>query len=392
MSYSAMSRSRALRWVLVGLLALLTSGCAMFGDDDDPLAPAPLTRVDAEYDLRRVWSAGIGNGQGKLYHRLRPAVSDGRVVAASNNGRVAAFDLQTGKTVWRANLKVELHGGVGLGNGLALVSSADGQIHALDAATGEVRWRGRVNSEVLAPPQAADGVVVAQSFDGRLTGFDASTGNRLWSYAAGAPVLTLRTTSTPLIHEGAVLAGFANGKVVAVDIRTGKAYWETRVATPTGSSEIERLVDIAGEMLVDDNVLYVVAYQGDLTALDLRSGRRLWAQPASSHVGLGEGFNNVYVATAEGSVLAFRQGSGSQRWEQSALARRQLSGAAALGNVVAVGDMEGYLHLLSQSDGRIVGRRKVDGDGIRVAPVVAGDLLIVFGNGGKLVAYRVEAK
>jgi outer membrane protein assembly factor BamB len=54
--------------------------------------------------------------------------------------------------------------------------------------------------------------------------------------------------------------------------------------------------------------------------------------------------------------------------------------------------MEGYLHLLSQSDGRVVGRRKVDGDGIRVAPVVAGDLLIVFGNGGKLVAYRVEAK
>lgn len=392
-SQRSIMQQRLLRWGMLTLVAVLSSGCAMFSDDeDDALAPAPLTAFDAEYDLRKVWGDGVGNGQGKLYHLLRPAAADGRLIAAANNGKVEAFDLQSGKSLWRADLDIELHGGVGVGSGLALVSSVNGRIHALDAESGQLRWQSPVNSEVLAPPAAADGIVVAQSFDGRLTGFDANSGARLWSYSAGAPVLTLRTTSVPLIHEGAVLAGFANGKVVAIDLKSGKPYWETRVATPTGSSEIERLVDIAGEMLVDDDVLYVAAYQGDLTALDLRSGRRLWAQPASSHVGLGEGFGNIYVATADGSVLAFRQSGGSQRWEQSALARRQLSGAAALGNVVAVGDMDGYLHLLSQTDGRIVGRRKVDGNGLRVTPLVVGDVLYVFGNSGDLVAYRIEAK
>ncbi len=55
-----------------------------------------------------------------------------------------------------------------------------------------------------------------------------------------------------------------------------------------------------------------------------------------------------------------------------------------------VGDYAGYIHLLSQVDGRFVGRTKVDGDGVRVRPLVVGDMLYVYGNGGKLVAYRLR--
>ncbi len=53
---------------------------------------------------------------------------------------------------------------------------------------------------------------------------------------------------------------------------------------------------------------------------------------------------------------------------------------------VAVGDFEGYLHLLSQVDGRFVGRVRIDSDGLRARPLVVGDWLYVYGNSGKLVA------
>jgi outer membrane protein assembly factor BamB len=52
--------------------------------------------------------------------------------------------------------------------------------------------------------------------------------------------------------------------------------------------------------------------------------------------------------------------------------------------------MEGYLHLLSQVDGRFVGREKIDGDGLRVRPVVVGDMIYVFGNSGKLEALTIK--
>jgi outer membrane protein assembly factor BamB len=234
--------------------------------------------------------------------------------------------------------------------------------------------------------------VAVTTFDGRLIGLDAASGERRWSYAAAAPVLMLRATSAPKLYEEAVVAGFANGRVVAVSRSNGQLFWEARAGVSTGVSEIERLADVAGDMLIDDGTLYVVAYQGELSAIDVRSGRRLWARPASSYVGLDEGFSNIYVASAEGSVVAFDSNNQGVRWEQSALARRELSGPAVIGNYVAVGDLEGYVHLLAQADGRIAARTRVDRDGVRVAPLVVDDLLYVYGNGGKLVAYRLEAK
>jgi outer membrane protein assembly factor BamB len=57
---------------------------------------------------------------------------------------------------------------------------------------------------------------------------------------------------------------------------------------------------------------------------------------------------------------------------------------------VAIGDEEGYVHLLSQVDGRFVGRTKVDGDGVRARMLNQGNTLYVYGNSGKLVALRVE--
>ena len=89
--------------------------------------------------------------------------------------------------------------------------------------------------------------------------------------------------------------------------------------------------------------------------------------------------------------MAFAKNNQGVRWEQTALARRQLSGATAWLDYVVVGDIEGYLHLLAQNDGHFVAREKVDGDGVRAQPIAVDDMLYVFGNSGKIVAYKLEA-
>jgi outer membrane protein assembly factor BamB len=63
---------------------------------------------------------------------------------------------------------------------------------------------------------------------------------------------------------------------------------------------------------------------------------------------------------------------------------------AVFSSYVAVGDFEGYLHLLSQVDGRFVGRTRIDSAGLRAQPLVVGDWLYVYGNSGKLVALTIK--
>ena len=374
------------------LLTLVGAMLACSSNDEKEQAPSPLPEFKAERVFDKLWSHGIGNGQGKLYNRLTPALAGNKIVAAAADGAVEAYDRSSGKSLWDADIKQPICGGVGIGGGLVLVASEDGRVWALDAENGKTLWKVQVNGQVLSPPQSDGSIVVVLTFSGDLIGLDAKTGEKKWIYAGSAPVLSLRASSTPMLFDTAVIAGLGNGKVVALESASGRPLWEARVGVGQGSSEIERQIDIDGNLLIDAEVLYAVSYQGRLVAIDLHSGRRMWENNASSYVGLSEGFGNIYVVAANGNITAFTKNNQGARWEQTALARRQLSGSAVLDNYVVVGDFEGYLHLLSQIDGHFAGRVHVDGDGIRVAPIVVDNILYVYGNGGKLAAYKLEKK
>jgi outer membrane protein assembly factor BamB len=119
------------------------------------------------------------------------------------------------------------------------------------------RWRSRVTSEVLAPPANNGDVVVVQTQDDRLIGLDAATGDRRWIYENTPAVLTLRGTGAPIATNRLAVAGLSTGKVVAVDINNGVPVWESRVAIPQGRSELDRVVDIDGGLLLSGETLYV---------------------------------------------------------------------------------------------------------------------------------------
>lgn len=372
------------------LLAVMVVACS--SNDKKDQEPAPLPDFKAERGFDKLWSHGIGNGNGKLYNRLTPAIHEEKIIAAAANGKIEAYERGNGRSLWNADIDQPICGGVGIGGGLVMVATEDGRVWALDEKSGKTLWKTQINGEVLAPPQSDGTTVVAVTFSGNLVGLDAKTGAKKWLYAGGAPVLSLRASSAPVLYDTGVIAGLNNGKVVAVDVASGQPLWESRAGVAQGATEIERQNDVAGNLLIDSDVLYAVSYQGRLTAFDLRSGRRLWETNASSYAGLSEGFGNIYVVAANGNITAFSKNNQGARWEQTALARRQLSGAATVGGYIALGDFEGYLHLLAQSDGHFVARTRVDSDGMRVAPLVVDDILYVYGNSGKLAAYKLEKK
>jgi outer membrane protein assembly factor BamB len=143
-------------------------------------------------------------------------------------------------------------------------------------------------------------------------------------------------------------------------------------------------------MVIEAGRLFVASYQGQLVALEISSGKIGWQRPASSFVGLGGGFGNVYLAADNSVLAAFDMTSSREVWSVDALTYRDITAPVATGNYIVVGDVEGYVHLIAQSDGRFVGRSKVDGDGIRSTIVANGSTLYVMGNSGKLFALRIR--
>ncbi|MFQ5643266.1 MAG: outer membrane protein assembly factor BamB [Thiogranum sp.] len=380
-----------MRLVSLLLIAGALSGCSLFSDDDNSEPPAELESFDSRVRLVSLWSRDTGDGTREQRVKLIPAVQGERVYAADRSGKVLAYELDSGKQVWQTKTGLAISAGVGVGDGLVLAGSSEAELVALDLDTGEERWRTSVSSEILSIPQASDGVVIVQTVDGNIAGLDENNGKRLWIHDRSAPVLTLRGTSTPLIVQGVVLAGFANGKLTALEIQSGRQIWEVAVAVSHGRSELQRIVDLDADAVIRDGVLYVASYQGRLVAISLQDGRMLWNRDMSAYAGIAVDKRRVYVSDADSEIWALDRRSGASLWKQSKLRRRDLTGPVVAGGFVGVGDFEGYVHLLTQDEGVIAGRVRVDKEGMQAVPVaLPGDRLLVLGAGGKLVLYQLE--
>ncbi|MDF1692867.1 MAG: outer membrane protein assembly factor BamB [Zhongshania sp.] len=378
-----------LRKLSLVLATLMVVACA---SDPTSRDPAELTDFQAEKKLKESWSYSLGDGQAEAFHRIAPVIDGDEIFIASSNGKVAALNKNTGKKIWKKSHDLRISGGVGVSGTMLFLGTSDGEVVALDRLTGKIIWTTPVNSEVLSAPQSDGEVVVAQTYSGEVHGFSVADGKLLWSYAAQVPRLTLRGTSTPLIVRGVVMVGFANGRVVAFDIENGAVRWEQRISVPQGSTEIERLVDVDGRLLVleDGQTVVATGYQGQVMGIDIGSGRPLWVKETSSYVGAASALGNIYVVDADGSVNALDGNGQGARWTQTVLARRELTEPVAFDGAIGVGDFEGYLHMLAQVDGHLLARTRVDSDGLRAPMIADGKLLYVYGNSGELVAYKLQ--
>jgi outer membrane protein assembly factor BamB len=361
-------------------------------DDEDPKQPAELVDIEQQLTIRKLWSVGIGNGQGDGLYKLQPVIAGSIIYVAAANGEVRAVDRERGRTVWREELELPLSGGVGLFEDSLFLGTNDGEAVRLDAKTGDLLWKTPLTGEILAPPQGNGRVVVVQSYDGKLFGLKHDDGEILWRYDSTVPVLTVRGTSTPIVDGSVVYAGFANGRVVALNVTDGSVRWEVRVAIPEGRSEIERIVDVDGAMALSGTELYVASYQGRVAALDTRTGRKIWQRNVSSFYGVSQGFGNVYITEESGTVTAFLRNGQGIRWEQGALAWRGLSRPIPVSSYLAVEDYEGYLHLLSQVDGEFLGRIRPASESARADMLADGTVLYVYTDGGKLIAYDIKPR
>ena len=390
---------RLSRLLLVTALSVTTTGCSTLStvqgwfdsEGEDLTAPVELERIDTSVRVKKRWSTSVGDGQGDGFFKITPVLADGVLYVASSEGEVAAIDAEDGDKRWSVSLERPISGGVGYYKDSLYLGGADGSVLQLSADDGSIVWEAAVSGEVLAPPVASDDWVIVQTYDGKLLGFESGAQEPTWTYTSDVPVLTLRGTSTPLLIGQNAIAGFADGKVVAVDVDSGNTSWESRIGIPQGGSEIDRIVDIDGVMTVQGIELFVSSYQGRVATLDLRTGRKIWQQNVSSVTGTSVGFGNVYVADVDGTVSAFLRNGQGARWQNIELGYRELSRPTPINSYVATVDLEGYLHVLTQLDGQIVGRSKIASGPARADMISANGRLFILDDDGKLSAFELES-
>ncbi len=371
---------------VTGAIDLVTGG----GGDLEP--PNELVPIEPEIEITELWDDDVGSGTGGYQFALTLAGDDEAVFAASHDGEVAAWNLQSGDEIFELDLDLPLSAGPSLGLDSILVGTSEAQVLALDRSTGETLWQTTVSSEVAAQPAAGDGVVVVHTGDGAVFALEEETGKVLWSFGQPVSRLSLRGAAAPKIVDDTVLVGFAKGRMAALRLHDGKVIWERQITLPTGVTELERVVDADSEPAVQNGMLYVTTYHGGVIAASLLDGEVIWQnEKVISQSSPAVTWKSVFVTDIYGDIWSLEEASGRAYWKQTALHRRRVTGPVVFGDYLAVGDYKGYVHFLSREDGHQVGRIRVCRSPIQVPPKVLGSLLAVYASDGTVAVLKIEA-
>lgn len=389
-------------------LSVTLSGCSTVSDwfaEEEELEIRRLSPISAKFTPSVNWDVDLGEGVDDYYSRLRPVYAYGKLFAADRHGVVQALDPESGKAIWEKNFATYNSdgffsaisrlwqsgvsakiGGISASDRMVFIGTENGEVIALDESTGELVWQTNVPGEVLAAPASDSGILVVNTGAGVLFGFDTRSGEQIWRHESDTPPLTLRGISAPIASNGGALLGTPTGKLQVNIIDSGVLAWETQVATPSGATELERIVDIDTSPVLFGGTVYTVAYNGTLAAIELRSGRIVWKREYGAYRNLSVEGNRIYVVDNNSHVYALDRRNGVELWSQNGLKGRSLTAAEPDGDNIVVGDNWGFLHWISKENGEIVSRLSLGGDdedeSVYVAPLsVNGDIVAVTRDG-----------
>jgi outer membrane assembly lipoprotein YfgL len=344
--------------------------------------PTEIQGVPVSQDMRISWTANVGQVDFPLVMSAR----DDRVALANSQGVVVVLDATTGKDIWRLKLDQAIAAGVGSdGQQLAVVTRNNELVTLQD---GKVQWRKSLPAQSFTPPLVAGARVFVLTADRSVIAFDGATGRQLWTQQRLGEPLVLKQAGVMLAFKNTLVVGLS-GRLSGLDPNTGVIRWESAIATPRGTNDVERLVDLVAPFDRLGDMVCVRAFQAAVGCVNAERGQGVWTRPSVGEMGVSGNATLLITPLSNGVVQAWNRATGERVWETERLKYRILSAPLVTTRGVLVADNGGWLYLLSLADGALLNRIKLDTQELATAPVFAGGRYVVVTREGRVTGLQI---
>ena len=351
-----------------------------------------------------IWTADVGAGStSSRILTTPPVVAEGKVFAKDAQSTVSAFEADTGKLIWRVTLKPEkardadeFGGGLAYYGGRLFVTTGFAAVYSLDPADGKEIWTSTVSAPVRGAPLIFADRVFAISIDNKLQALAAIDGSELWQYSALQETAGYVGGNSPAGSGEYIVAPFTSGELVGLRLDNGRPVWnESMIGARGDVRAFGNLTDIRGRPVIDRGVVLAMGTAGQLAAVDLNSGQRLWERGIGGNQTPWVAGRFVFVTTGSADVAAVSRDSGKVKWvtpltqyqDESRKKPVLWSGPVLAGDRLLIGGTLGELLALSPYTGEVLGKLEVR-DPVRLGPVIANRTIYVLTDSGRLIALR----
>lgn len=309
--------------------SLIKIGAAQANDEwlqTDDNAQHIIPHVNSGSNFEKQWSSRFGTGRSKREILLaKPLIKGNTVYTLDADGMLSAFKIEDGENLWRVELVSEnsnISDSALKGAGLAMdgetiyVTTGFGSVVAAKAKDGTKVWEKSLKSPLRIAPVISAGKVFVQSADNRFFALNAADGEILWDFDIAMENTTIVGGAAPAYCKAldVVIGGFSGGDVQAFNATLGTPLWSDNAVSNRQAYSSTFLHAIKASPVVEGETAYILGNADVLTAIDIRSGNRIWEKEIGGvDTPLLSG-NTLFVVSNNNDLLAINKANGDILW------------------------------------------------------------------------------
>ena len=362
----------------------------------------PHANVGTEF--QKQWKADFGTGSSRREVLMaKPLVQNNVVYMLDADGRLTAFKLQDGEEIWRVELMSEnkyadatsMKGiGLAMANNTIFVTTGFGAVVAVKAEDGAKVWERNLRAPLRIAPSVASGKVFVQSINNRIYALDTASGEVLWDYDIATEHTTL-VGGAPAAYSPALdvaVTGFSNGEIQAFGATIGTPLWSDNLVANRQAYSSTALHTVKAAPVVEGETVYALGTADVLTAINMRSGSRLWEKEiGGTQTPLLSG-NTLFVVSSENDLIALDKSNGNILWAKPLDLGKNADEITVYSPIMVNNHL-----LLSLSDGRVMLYKPQTGEKVsetdlkekfNSAPIAAQGYILFTTSNAKIIAYK----
>jgi len=232
----------------------------------------------------------------------KPTAYDNIVYCGCNDGKIYAFESETGDLKWTYNTDADIRSSPAIHNNVLYVGSNDKNLYAIDAKNGKEKWSYETKGAIVSSPSVYDDIVYFGSWDNHLYAVNVETGKLKWKFTAGWGI-----DSSPTAYNDVVYVGSEDNNLYALDAKDGMLKWMF-----TANAGIQSSPTVYG------GFVFFGSDDGKLYALNASNGDLVWSSAPDYHI---DGIYNyvtkpivsspkaydgkIYVGSTNGKIYCF---------------------------------------------------------------------------------------
>lgn len=317
-------------------------------------------------------------------------VNEKSIFVGDASGKFYSINVSDGSINWNYTTHGAIYSTTAVEKDYVVFGSADSSIYCLNATNGKLIWQFKTQAAVVASPVISNNIIYIGGSDRKFRAIELLSGKLIWEFDK----LNGFVESKPALYNNKIIFGAWDEHLYCLDSHSGNLIWKWK-----GDRDGVFYSPAVCTPVVSDEIVYIVAPDRKLTAIEIESGKELWRTgkyQVRETIGISSDERKIFIRTMNDTILSLPCSSELKEpiWITDCKFGYDISSAQIVekDGTIFYPTKNGLVFALNSVDGKILWKHKVSNGFVNTITPIDKNNLVITALDGKITFLSVDDK